>query len=106
MRTLALLLCLATVTAAHAQQTCLDMADATGTHFTSDRTMVVRTRYQQVFQVTFRSACSVAVFPRTHFIYEPWTLRPCLRKGHTLDTNGRGPCIVDTVSKVSSPDNG
>jgi len=105
MRILTLLLCLATVTSARAQA-CLDMADATGTHFTSDRTMVVRTRDQQVFQVTFRSACSAAVFPRTHFIYEPWTLRPCLRKGHTLDTNGRGPCIVDTVSKLSSPNNG
>ena len=103
MHVLASILTLAMLTPmAGSHQNCLDMATATGTTFTSDHAMVVRTRDHDAYRVTFRHSCAVGVFPRTYFVYEPWTVRPCLHSGHVLGTNGRGPCVVDTVTKLAT----
>ena len=88
--------------AAYAQPTCLDVADVTGTTVTSSHAMLVRTRSRDVYEVTFRYPCAAGLFPRTYFVYERWTLQPCLRSGQALSTNNSGACVIDTVTKLAS----
>ncbi len=84
-------------TPALAGNACLDITQATTMKFVSERTMIVNTRTHRAFTVTFRNACAVSRFPNTHFVYETWTVQPCLHRGDVLPTNDLGACFVDTV---------
>jgi hypothetical protein len=83
---------------AHAGDACLNMSMATRTTFPSQDEMRVETRDNTVFAVRFHRGCRVTE-PRTHFVYEPWTLGPCLRHGQAFTTNHGGVCVVDDVSR-------
>ena len=88
--------------AAYAQPACLDVADVTGTTVKSSHAMLLRTRSRDVYRVTFRYPCAAGLFPSTYFVYERWTLQPCLHSGQALPTNNSGPCVIDTVTKLAS----
>ena len=75
---------------------CLNMKDATSTHFKSDRVMTVETKDRRLYTVTFRNACAAHQYPLTHFVYEQWTLQ-CVGRGDAIPTNDKGPCFVQSV---------
>ncbi len=80
-----------------AGKVCLDIAKVTNIKHVSEKIMIVSTRSHQAFTVTFRNMCPAGRWSNTFFVYEPWTLQPCLHSGDVLPTNNMGPCFVDTV---------
>jgi hypothetical protein len=83
---------------AQAGDACLNMSRATRTTFPSRDEMQVETKDNDVFAVRFHRGCQVTE-PRTYFVYEPWTLGPCLLHGQALTTNHGGVCVVDEVNR-------